>query len=195
MVGVTNPGSAARKGHRLWSLASLSAGYAITTLFLVIALATVSEVMSALLTESVRRTSLIFILAALGLADLVGHTPQTQRQVPQRFVRDLSIVPRNFFWGLDLGLLFTSQKTTSLIWMAISAAILLGTSVALIAVPAVAAAGFLGAFAVGALSPPRTRVTSHFTNLGLAVSIPSYAQRSAGVIGLAVAGSLLLGIV
>jgi hypothetical protein len=53
---------------------------------------------------------------ALGLADLTNTTPQVWRQVPQPLMRVLPPGTLGTAWGVDLGLLFTTQKATSLIW-------------------------------------------------------------------------------
>lgn len=79
-----------------------------------------------------------------GLADLVDRTPHVRRQVPQRLIYQLPAGSLGVVWGFDLGLLFTTQKVVSLIWVALAAAILLdpwlaAATVASIAVLAVVA--------------------------------------------------------
>lgn len=59
-------------------------------------------------------------IALLGLLDLVGHTPQLHRQTPQSWNRELRPGIRGLLYGADVGLLVSTQKATSLIWIAIA---------------------------------------------------------------------------
>jgi hypothetical protein len=68
------------------------------------------------------------IVLGLGVADLMNRTPHIWRQVPQRFVRTMPPGRLGLVWGFDLGLLFTTQKSTSLTWVALVAATLLEPS-------------------------------------------------------------------
>jgi hypothetical protein len=56
------------------------------------------------------------VIVALGIADLANRTPHVWRQVPQALVRRLPPGRLGVIWGMDLYLLVTTQKTTSLIW-------------------------------------------------------------------------------
>jgi hypothetical protein len=77
------------------------------------------------------RAGLIAGLALVfGLADLFGRTPHVWRQVPQQFVRMLSPGTLGLTWGFDLGLLVTTQKTSSLLWLSIAAVALLDPALA-----------------------------------------------------------------
>jgi hypothetical protein len=71
------------------------------------------------------------IAIGLGAADLMHRTPHVSRQVPQRLVRMLPSGTLGVVWGFDLGLLFSTQKTTSLIWVAIVAALIIAPSSAI----------------------------------------------------------------
>jgi hypothetical protein len=82
----------------------------------------------AILPERWRIVFLAAVLAVLGGADLLRRTPHVWRQVPQRFIWKLPPGHLGLAWGFDMGLLFTTQKTTSLVWVAIAAVILLGPS-------------------------------------------------------------------
>ncbi|MEN3359651.1 MAG: hypothetical protein V7637_3633 [Mycobacteriales bacterium] len=70
------------------------------------------------------------VCAVLAAADLANRTPHVWRQVPQRFVHQLSPGTLGLVWGFDLGLLVTTQKVVSLLWAGIVAAVLLAPSVA-----------------------------------------------------------------
>lgn len=63
-----------------------------------------------------RGVALGLLLVLLGIADYGGRTPCIRRQVPQRRVNEINPVVLGMAWGLDLGLLFTTRKSTSLVW-------------------------------------------------------------------------------
>jgi hypothetical protein len=81
------------------------------------------------------------VIAGFGLADLAGRTPHVWRQVSQRLVRALPPGRLGLVWGFDLSLLFTTQKTTSLAWAALTGLLLLAPSGALVALLAMTLAG------------------------------------------------------
>jgi hypothetical protein len=86
------------------------------------------------------------------VADLANRTPHVWRQVPQSFIRQLPPGLRGIAWGFDLGLLFSTQKVASLVWLGILAAILILS-------PGMAAAVIIGiavlsGMAIVALSVP-----------------------------------------
>jgi len=57
------------------------------------------------------------IVTVLGVADVIGRTPQFRRQVPQHFIHRFSAGRLGIIWGFDLGLLVTTRKSTSLTWI------------------------------------------------------------------------------
>lgn len=82
-----------------------------------------------------RRLGLILLAVGcmlLGAADLAGRTPHVWRQVPQGYVHRLQPGGLGLVWGVDLGLLFTTQKVVSLIWAALLATILLSPDLTVI---------------------------------------------------------------
>jgi len=87
----------------------------------------------------------VFVVAcvALGVADLKRRTPHVWRQVPQSLWHKLSPGWLGVVWGTDLGLLFTTQKTTSLIWVALAAVMFLQPAAAVAVLPAIAMAASL----------------------------------------------------
>jgi hypothetical protein len=94
----------------------------------------------------VKMVLLVGLAFALGLADLTGRTPHVWRQVPQRLVRSLPPGALGLTWGFDLGLLVTTQKASSLLWLSIAAVTLLDPGLvpaALIAFSLAATAGVL----------------------------------------------------
>jgi hypothetical protein len=89
------------------------------------------------------------VITGLGLADLVGRTPHTGRQVPQRFFHLFPPGRLGLVWGFDLSLLVTTQKTTSLTWAALTGLVLLVPSAA---VPVLLTMTVIGILAVAARS-------------------------------------------
>jgi hypothetical protein len=90
---------------------------------------------------------LVFLLAG---ADLLNRTPHVWRQVPVRLAHELRNLPGRlgFIWAFDLGLLVTTQKTTSLLWIGLAGAVLLGTPGTVVLTLAVGAALYWLAIAV-----------------------------------------------
>jgi hypothetical protein len=82
-----------------------------------------------------RRVALVALAALLGLADAMDRTPQVWRQVPQRLVRELSPGMLGTVWGIDLGLIVTTKKVTSLWWLGIIGLILVKPGLLPVAIP------------------------------------------------------------
>jgi hypothetical protein len=82
-----------------------------------------------------RRMALVALAVVLGVADVLNRTPQAQRQVPQRLVRELPPGMLGTVWGFDLGLIVTTKKVTSLWWLAIAGLILVEPQLLPIAIP------------------------------------------------------------
>jgi hypothetical protein len=113
-----------REGWRF--LAGFAAGLAAAALTLLgplLLLASAAE----LLHPTVRTVLSIGVLLGFGIADLLNRTPHVWRQVPQRFARELQPGRLGLIWGYDLGLQFTHQKTTSLLWISLAGAVLTGS--------------------------------------------------------------------
>jgi hypothetical protein len=135
MVGVTSPlyhrspGDGRRFiiGHAV----GLAAGGAL--------LAMITYAVGSLITRGVplpvRVGVFVAVVLLLGVLDLLGRTPHMMRQVPQQYARSMEPGWRGVIWGVDLALLFTSQKTTSLLWGALAAVVLLAPGLAFV-VPA-----------------------------------------------------------
>jgi hypothetical protein len=100
----------------------------------------------------VRLTLLAAVCALLAVADFAQRTPHVWRQVPQGLVNKLPSGSLGLVWGFDLGLLFTTQKTTSLVWVALAALVLLQ--------PALAAAVLIGVSVVATLVIAASAVTA-----------------------------------
>lgn len=125
MTGVASPMLKAFPGRGVRFVIGLLFGGVAAGSLLSIAVYLLGSGAGALLPSRNRLLIVAGVAMALGIADFIGRTPSATRQVPQRMVRS---VPAGFLglaYGFDLGLLFTTQKTTSLIWLSIAMAILL----------------------------------------------------------------------
>jgi len=88
------------------------------------------ELLGAAVPLQVRSALLGLTLVALGMLDILDRTPYAMRQVPQRHVRNLRPGWRGVIWGADLALVFTTQKTTSLVWAALLSVAFIAPSLA-----------------------------------------------------------------
>jgi hypothetical protein len=79
----------------------------------------------------------VVVFMVLGVADLRQRTPHVWRQVPQTLWHRLTPGWLGVVWGFDLALLFTTQKTTSLIWACVVGVVLLDPSLAAVALIAI----------------------------------------------------------
>lgn len=77
--------------------------------------------------------AVVLVLVLLGVADLRQRTPHVWRQVPQNLWHRLTPGWLGVVWGFDLALLFTTQKTTSLIWASLAGLVLLQPALAAVA--------------------------------------------------------------
>ena len=144
MAGVAGPmlRSDRRAGVRL--LAGLLAGQAAGGVLLAVPAYLLSMATQALVPFAARLWALAVSCAVFAVADLMNRTPHVWRQVPQALVYRLPPGKLGLVWGFDLGLLFTTQKVVSLIWVAIAAGILLA--------PASAAGIVIGAALLGGVA-------------------------------------------
>lgn len=88
-----------------------------------------------------RIAMLAAVLAVLGIADLANRTPHVWRQVPQALVRSLPPGRLGLVWGFDLSLLFTTQKSTSLVWATLAGVVLTEPSTSWLALAVLTAVG------------------------------------------------------
>lgn len=185
MVGVTDLKLKDRRSEGWRFLRGLSAGYFMGTLFVSILLAGLALLLRDVADLDVLRNLLLASSLILGVTDLLGRTPNTNRQVPQRFIRDVRPMPRGLLWGFDLSLLVTTQKTASLLWVALLGLILVGPVEGIL--PALFAAGtvYLGGVVVLSFGG-----ASKITGLDFGRVLIPALQRGSGVllIGLAVVG-------
>jgi hypothetical protein len=137
MAGVAGPMMHRTRSRGARFLAGLTVGGAVGGLALSLPVYLLG-MLASVLPSGVRAGLLAAACIGFGLADLRGRTPHVWRQVPQAFVRSLPPGRLGLVWGFDLGLLVTTQKTTSLIWVAGAAVVLLRPDLAAAALAAIA---------------------------------------------------------
>jgi len=106
-------------------LLGLTGGALVAAVVVGLAVYIVGNPLSLLASRSVRTIALVILICGLAAADLLNRTPHVWRQVPQVLIRRLPTGLLGLVWGVDMGLLFTTQKVVSLLWGALGAALLL----------------------------------------------------------------------
>jgi hypothetical protein len=124
MAGVAGPMLRDNRWVGVRFLTGLAVGGTAAGLVLAVPVYLVGSLLHDVLPRHVRLVLLGLVVAGLAGADLLDRTPYLWRQVPQRLARVLPGGTLGVVWGFDLGLLFTTQKTVSLIWAVLCAAIL-----------------------------------------------------------------------
>jgi hypothetical protein len=130
MVGVAGPLSRRSPGAARRFIAGYSLGLVAGGAVIALLAAVVAEALGSALPLRWREVAAGALLLGVGVADVLNRTPHVMRQVPQDYARALEPGWRGLLWGADLGLLFTTQKTTSLIWGALVATVLLNPAAA-----------------------------------------------------------------
>jgi hypothetical protein len=125
MAGVAGPMLRHRRGAGVRLLAGLLVGEIAAGALLAVPAFLLGEGLRAVLGLQARLWVLAALCVFFGIADLTNRTPRMWRQVPEDLVNRLPPGSLGLAWGFDLGLLFTTQKAASLIWVAIAAAVLL----------------------------------------------------------------------
>src|SRR5919108_4692328 len=115
MAGVSGPLHRGRVGARSRFLLGLAAGGVLSSLFVALTAWLLGTLVQAVVPPAARLLLLALACLAFGLADLTDRTPQVWRQVPASLVHRLPPGTLGAVWGADLGLLFTTKKTVSLI--------------------------------------------------------------------------------
>lgn len=125
MVGVVGPMLRRSPGEAYNFILGYAVGYLAGGTVLVTVAYGVGQLLRAVVPHGPRVVALILVLVVLGALDLADRTPQAKRQVPQRHARNISPGWRGVVWAFDLALLFTTRKTTSLVWAALATLVLL----------------------------------------------------------------------
>jgi hypothetical protein len=191
MVGVSNPimRHDRRAGGRF--IAGFGAGLAAATAVLAGPLLLLSAA-AHFAPQPVRVGVLAALVVLLAVADLFNRTPHVWRQVPQRFARELGHQPGRlgFVWAIDLGLLVTTQKTTSLLWIGLAGAVLLGTPATVVLT--LVAAAFLYWLGTAVLVVTGDSLLAVPDRIGRLGGWTGPARRLAGVAGLGLAAALVV---
>jgi hypothetical protein len=130
MAGVSGPLLRRDRAGGTRFLIGLTAGGMVAGIVLALPAYLLGSLAQAVLPLHLRLWLVAAACVAFGVADLADRTPHVWRQVPQRFVHRLTPGTLGVTWGFDLGLLFTTQKVTSLIWVATMGVVLLEPAVA-----------------------------------------------------------------
>jgi hypothetical protein len=160
MAGVAGPMLRYNRGGGVRFLAGLVAGGAVAGILLAVPAYLLGSLVRAVLSFPVRLWMLAVLCVLFGVADLSNRTPHVWRQVPQRLVHTLPPGALGAVWGFDLGLLFTTQKVASLIWVALAAIVLLDPAAAAGVLAGIAVLASLSVAALSALqrtAKPRSR--------------------------------------
>lgn len=131
MVGVVAPMLRRSPGDAHSFMLGYLAGYVAGGSMLVLVAYGLGRLLEAVVPHAARLVALAAVLVVLGVLDIIDRTPHSGRQVPQRHARDVSPGWRGVVWSFDLALLFTTRKTTSLVWAALATLILLDPGAAL----------------------------------------------------------------
>lgn len=130
MAGVAGPMLRGSRSAGARFLTGLLAGEVAAGLLLAVPAYLLGEGLRAVLPQPARLWAVAGVCVLFGLADLANRTPRVQRQVPEALIWRLPPGTLGLAWGFDLGLLFTTQKAVSFIWVAIAATVLLDPPVA-----------------------------------------------------------------
>lgn len=126
MVGVSNPSIDSGRAWRF--LTGILLGHLFAALALMLLLFPLNEIVD-FIPLPARRTVAAMATIMLGVADLVDRTPHVWRQVPQRlYLQGLGPALLGVTYGLDMGTHVSTQKVSSLPWVTLSVAVLLGDS-------------------------------------------------------------------
>lgn len=130
MAGVAGPMLRSNRGAGVRLLTGLLVGEMAAGVLIAVPAFLVGEGLREVLPASVRLWAVAALCVLFGAADLLNRTPRVARQVPEGLIQRLPPGSLGLAWGFDLGLLFTTQKAVSLIWVAIAATVLLDPPVA-----------------------------------------------------------------
>lgn len=130
MAGVAGPMLRSNRGAGMRLLIGLLVGEIAAGVLIAVPAFLLGEGLRQALPASVRLWAVAALCVLFGAADLANRTPRVARQVPEDLIRRLPPGSLGLAWGFDLGLLFTTQKAVSLIWVAIAATVLLDPPVA-----------------------------------------------------------------
>ncbi|MET7401636.1 hypothetical protein ABZS66_49970 [Dactylosporangium sp. NPDC005572] len=108
----------------------LLVGGLVGSLVLAVPVYLLGRLVEELLSGPVRAVVFAVVVLVFGVVDLTLRTPHVQRQVPQSLVRTMQPGALGLVWGVDLAMLFTTQKTTSFGWVALAGLVLVAPGLA-----------------------------------------------------------------
>jgi hypothetical protein len=130
MAGVAGPMLRHDRAGAVRFLLGLLIGGLAGSLVLAVAVYLLGLLTVEVLPEPVRVVMFGLVVVVFGVVDLTLRTPHVQRQVPQSLVRTMKPGMLGVVWGLDLAMLFTTQKTTSMVWVALAGLVLVAPGLA-----------------------------------------------------------------
>ncbi|WP_445528403.1 hypothetical protein [Streptomyces cyslabdanicus] len=128
MAGVAGPMLSRSRAQGTRFLLGLMTGGALASTLLAAVFFALGTLVGTVLPDTPRYIAAAIALAVFGGLDVAGRTPHIWRQVPQALVRTLPPWRLGAVWGFDLSLLFTTQKSTSLTWGALTGCVLISPS-------------------------------------------------------------------
>lgn len=119
MAGVSGPMWRQHPADAVRFFVGLFAGTMASGMVLALLSHTVGRLVHMAVGHDVRMLLLAAVILVFAVADLANRTPHVWRQVPQSLIWRLKPGTRGLVWGFDLGLLITTQKVVSLMWLAV----------------------------------------------------------------------------
>ncbi|WP_162907619.1 hypothetical protein [Allorhizocola rhizosphaerae] len=187
MVGVSDPLWREDRRHGLRFLGGFAVGSAVAAAVLSMPLLLLTEVAAAI-NPTVRAVALVALLLGLGVADLLNRTPHVWRQVPQRFARTLPPGRLGLIWAIDLGLLVTTQKTTSLLWIGLGGLVLAGSPVPVLLAAMVVSMVFAAGVVLLTVARIGSTLTDPLSPLRIRAQWVPWLRRASGATAVALAG-------
>lgn len=124
MAGVSGPMWRRDPADAVRFFAGLLAGTLAAGMVLALLTHTVGRLVNMAVGPDVRVLLLAVVALGFAVADLANRTPHVWRQVPQSLIWRLTPGIRGLVWGFDLGLLVTTQKVVSFMWLAVAGVVL-----------------------------------------------------------------------
>jgi len=129
MVGVSIPATQRNRRTGFSFLLFYTLGSAMAAMLMIVVLIAVRELFSVLpLTSGTANIMVALSALAFGVLDLFGKTPHVRRQTPKGLRELLGHRWSAVVWGFDIGLGFTTIKVSSMLWVSVIVAILVGTN-------------------------------------------------------------------
>ncbi len=191
MAGVSGPMLRYDRAGGVRFLVGLLFGGLVGSMLLAVPVLLLGTLVVSLVADEARWLIFGVVLFGFGIADLTQRTPFLHRQVPQSLVRMLKPGRLGVVWGLDLALLFTTQKTTSLLWVTLAGLVLVAPQAAPVVLPAAWTAAALAMAFLAARSPTLNSIGEEGLTWQDLVKILRYSSGTV-LIGAAVVGAFVM---